>query len=83
MGIFVLLLWPGFVPASTIVFEMSMASSTSDHLPTFDGVGRLIQLTETEIRKRNLIALAALDAIQQIGDAVEQRETLDYLKAIR
>jgi len=54
--------------------------STSSSLSTFDSVGRPVELTESEIRERNLVALAALEAIERIGDAAEQRETLDYLK---
>lgn len=42
--------------------------------------GRPIQLTESEVRERNLVALAALDAVGQIGDDAEQRETLDDLR---
>jgi hypothetical protein len=46
---------------------------------TFDDRGRALRLTEDEIRERNALALAALEAIADIGDAAEQRETLDYL----
>lgn len=42
--------------------------------------GRPIQLTESEVRQRNLVALAALYAVEQIGDDAEQRETLDDLR---
>lgn len=59
---------------------MSTAPPTSGYTPTFDHVGRAMQLTDSEIRERNLVALAALDAVEQIGDAGEQRETLDYLR---
>lgn len=37
-----------------------------------------MELTECEIRERNLVALAALVAIEQIGDAAEHRETLKF-----
>lgn len=60
-------------------FDMSPAPLASDVRPTFDSVGHLIQLTESEIHERNRVALAAIEAIEQIGDASEQRETLDYL----
>jgi len=46
---------------------------------SFDDLGRAVRLTENEIRERNALALAALDAIDGIGDDAEQRETLDYL----
>lgn len=36
---------------------------------TFDRVGRPIQLTAAEIREHNLVALAALDVVDLIGDA--------------
>jgi len=58
---------------------MSTAPSTSGCTPTFDNLGRPIKLTESEIRECNSVALAALEAVEQIGDAAEQRETLDYL----
>jgi hypothetical protein len=46
---------------------------------SFDERGQAVRLTEDEIRERNARALAALDAIEQIGDDAEQRETLEYL----
>jgi hypothetical protein len=49
---------------------------------SFDDRGRAVQLTEEEIRQRNSLALAALDALKEIGDVVEQRETLDYLRRV-
>lgn len=61
---------------------MATAPSTSPFLRSFDDHGRAIRLTEDEIRRRNAFALAALDAIQQIGDEAEQRETLDHLMRI-
>jgi hypothetical protein len=39
-------------------------------------------LTEDEVRERNARALAALDAIERIGDEAEQRETLDDLMQV-
>jgi hypothetical protein len=36
-------------------------------------------MTDDEIRARNALALAALEAVEEIGDEAEQRETLDYL----
>jgi hypothetical protein len=58
---------------------MATAPSSAVPLRSFDDRGRAVRLTEEEIRQRNTLALAALDAIEQIGDDVEQRETLDYL----
>ena len=49
-------------------------------LPSFDDRGRAVPLTEEEIRQRNCVAIAALEALEEIGDEVEQRETLDYLR---
>ncbi|HEX7380405.1 MAG TPA: hypothetical protein VF278_25045 [Pirellulales bacterium] len=65
---------------SGAAFDLPAAQTTSGSLSTFDPVGRPIQLTAAEIRKRNLIALAALEVVEQIGNAAEQRETLDYLR---
>ena len=65
-----------------MLFYLPPASSTSGSLPTFDNVGRPIQLTASEVRERNLVALAALDAVEQIGDDAEQRETLEYLMRV-
>jgi hypothetical protein len=58
---------------------MATAPSWAALLRSFDDRGRAVRLTEEEIRQRNALALAALDAIEQIGDEDEQRETLDYL----
>lgn len=61
---------------------MLRAPSTTGSIPTFDNVGRPIPLSESEVRERNLVALAALDAVEQIGDDAEQRETFDYLMRV-
>jgi hypothetical protein len=58
---------------------MATAPPTAASPRSFDDRGRAVRLTEDEIRERNGLALAALDAVEEIGDAVEQRETLDYL----
>ena len=60
-------------------FHMPPAPSISGYLQTFDNSGRPVRLTESEVRERNRVALAALDAIEQMGDDGEQRETLEYL----
>ncbi|MGP0065062.1 MAG: hypothetical protein ACLQGP_15880 [Isosphaeraceae bacterium] len=43
---------------------------------------KAVRLTEDEVRQRNAMALAALEVIEEIGDAAEQRETLDYLTRV-
>jgi hypothetical protein len=61
---------------------MATVPSADCSLRSFDDHGRAIRLTEDEIHRRNALALAALDAIQQIGDEAEQRKTLDYLMGV-
>jgi hypothetical protein len=61
---------------------MATAPSTTDSPRSFDERGQAIRITEEEVRERNARALAALDAIEQIGDDAEQRETLDYLMRV-
>jgi hypothetical protein len=61
---------------------MATADSTASSSPSFDDRGRAVRLTEEEIRVRNARALAALDAIMEIGDDAEQRETLEYLMRV-
>ena len=48
----------------------------------FDERGRALRLSENEIRERNAKALEALDAIEEIGDEEEQRDTLSYLMRV-
>jgi hypothetical protein len=61
---------------------MATAPPTAAFLRSFDDRGRAIRLTEDEIRQRNALALAALEAIQEIGDDAEQRETFGYLMRV-
>jgi hypothetical protein len=61
---------------------MTTATSAAAFLPSFDQRGKAVRLTEEGIRQRNALALAALDAIEEIGDDVEQGETLDYLMRV-
>lgn len=61
---------------------MATAPSRATILRSFDDFGRVVRLTEEEVRQRNSLALAALDAVVEIGDAAEQRETLDYLMRV-
>ncbi len=58
---------------------MTASSSMALSRQSFDDRGRVIPLTEEEIRRRNALALAALDSVLEIGDDPEQRDTLDYL----
>lgn len=58
---------------------MATAPLTAISPRSFDDRGRAVRLTEDEVRERNALALAALDAVEEIGDSDEQRETLDYL----
>jgi len=58
---------------------VATASSLTGSPQSFDDRGRAVRLTEAEVRERNVLALAALDAINEIGDDDEQRETLEYL----
>jgi hypothetical protein len=58
---------------------MATAPATAASLRSFDDQGKAVWLTEDEIRQRNALALAALEAVESIGDDAEQRETLDYL----
>jgi hypothetical protein len=57
---------------------MATAPSPAVSPRSFDDRGTAVRLTEEEIRLRNALALAALEAIEKIGDDAEQRETLDY-----
>ena len=61
---------------------MTTIHPKTDLLPSFDARGRAVQLSEEEIRQRNSVAMAALEALEEIGDEVEQRETLDYLRRV-
>jgi hypothetical protein len=61
---------------------MASAPSTGVSPRSFDDRGRAVRLTEDQIRERNARALAALDAVFEIGDEAEQRETLDYLQRV-
>ena len=61
---------------------MATVSLTATPLRSFDDRGRAVPLTDEEIRQQNALALAALDAIEEIGDDLEQRETLDYLMRV-
>ena len=58
---------------------MATVPSKTVSLQSFDDNGRAVRLTDAEIGERNALALAALDAIKEIGDEAEQNETLEYL----
>jgi hypothetical protein len=61
---------------------MATAPRASDAQRSFDDRGRGVRLTEDQVRERNELALAALEAILEIGDDAEQRETFDYLRRV-
>ncbi len=61
---------------------METESPAAGSLRSFDERGRATPLSVGEIRERNALELAALDAIEQIGDESEQRETLEYLMRV-
>jgi hypothetical protein len=44
-----------------------------------DAHGRALPMTEAEIRARAEEAIRALDALDDMGDEEEQRETLEFL----
>ena len=58
---------------------MATAPPTAISPRSFDDRGWAVRLTVDEVRERNALALAALDAVEEIGDDAEQCETLDYL----
>jgi hypothetical protein len=62
--------------------KMTTAPSQTVSARSFGDRGQAVRLSEAEIRERNTHALAALDAIERIGDEDEQRETLDYLARV-
>jgi hypothetical protein len=61
---------------------MATAPSITLAQQSFDDCGRAIRLTDDESRRRNAIALAPLDAIEEIGDEAEQHKTLDDLMRV-
>jgi hypothetical protein len=61
---------------------MATAPPTAVLPRSFDERGRALRLSEDEIRERNAKALEALDAIEEIGDDEEQRDTLGYLMRV-
>ena len=65
-----------------IFFEGVAAPAMAISSRSLDDRGRAVRLTEDEIREKNALALAALVAIEEIGDDAEQRETLDYLMRV-
>ena len=61
---------------------MATTFSTAASLRSFDDRGQAVPLTEDEVHQRNALALAALEAVEAIGDDIEQRETLDDLMRV-
>jgi hypothetical protein len=54
------------------------AAAASPHR-SVDAHGRALPMTEEEIRRRNAEAIRGLQALDDMGDEEEQRETLDAL----
>jgi hypothetical protein len=62
---------------------MSMTSPIVSRYHSVDATGRAIPMTEDEIRARSAEVARGLDALDDMGDEEEQRQTLDALiKAI-
>jgi excisionase family DNA binding protein len=59
--------------------NMASAATTVSPHRSVDSTGRALPMTEDEIRARNAIAIRALDAIKDMGDGEEQRQTLETL----
>ena len=58
---------------------VATAPSTASPHRSVDARGRALPMTDAEIRARAEVAIRALDAIDDMGDAEEQRQTLDAL----
>ena len=50
---------------------MATVPLTASSPRSFDDRGSAVPLTDEEIRRQNALALAALDAIEEIGDEAE------------
>ena len=62
---------------------MAIDPSTLSPHRSVDASGRALPMTDAEIRARAEIAIRALDALDEMGDEEEQRQTLEALmKAI-
>src|SRR5271157_3020657 len=74
-------LWPHRSKGRTAegVFAMPAASVLTSSPRSFDASGRALPLTPEEIDQRAALALQALDALEDMGDEEEQRETFAYL----
>lgn len=60
---------------------MSTANPTDRHRSAFDADGRFLPQSEEEIRRRAEEVARGLDALDEMGDEEEQRQTLDALMA--
>jgi hypothetical protein len=70
-------------PVSLEVLIMSTTPTPVSPRRAVDATGRALPMTEEEIRARAEAAIRALDALDDMGDEDEQRETLEALiKAI-
>ena len=56
-------------------------TTVAPDVPTVDALGRLIPMTEAEVRARAVLIARELDALDEIGDEEEQRATLELLEA--
>ena len=62
---------------------MTIAPSAVSPHRSVDASGRALPMTDAEIQARAAVAIRALDAVADMGDEDEQRQTLDALmKAI-
>jgi hypothetical protein len=59
---------------------MSIAPPSASPHRSVDARGRLLPMTEEEIRRRNEDAIRALDSLDEVGDEEEQRATFDALR---
>ena len=66
---------PGTQEPST----MAIAPTTVSPHRSVDSTGRALPMTDAEVRARAEVAIRALDAIDDMGDEEEQRQTLEAL----
>jgi hypothetical protein len=66
-------------PESRRIPVMAVAPTTLSPHRSVDARGRALPLTAEEIRRRNEVAIRALDEVASIGDVEEQNATLHAL----
>jgi len=59
---------------------MSQTPKTDTPFRSVDERGRVIPMTEEEVRARNEIAIRGLEALDDMGDEEEQTRTFEALK---